>query len=122
VDDDAAHREALTKTLTRAGFEAAGAADGQEAIRHLKVASWDLVLTDLLMPRLGGLPLLREIRRNHPRIPVVIVTAYGEWRSYVEAMELGAVEYLNKPVKRDLLVATIRRPLDRTVDEQAIEG
>jgi two-component system response regulator FlrC len=111
VDDDAGYREAMIKTLARAGFETAGAADGLEAIRHLEVAAWDLVLTDLLMPRLGGLPLLREIRRAHPGIPVVIVTAYGEWRSYAEGMELGAVEYLNKPGKRDVLVTAIRRAL-----------
>ncbi len=111
VDDDAAHREALIKTLARAGLEAAGAADGEEATRHLEVATWNLVIADLLIPRLGGLSLLREIRRAHPGLPVIIVTAHGEWKSYAEAVELGAVEYLNKPVKREIQVATIRRAL-----------
>ncbi len=122
VDDDTAHRQALIKTLTRAGFHAAGAVDGEEAIRHLDVGTWHLVLTDLLMPRLGGLPLLREIRRAHPGLPVIIVTAYGEWKSYAEAMELGAVEYLNKPVKRDVLVTTIRRALGDPGQVEASHG
>jgi DNA-binding response OmpR family regulator len=106
VDDDPEHNLAMVKVLERAGYSVASAADGYEALSKLMSASFDLVITDLSMPCLSGLDLLRRIRTVDQQLGVLVVTAFGEWNSYVNAMDAGAVGYLSKPLRReDLLVA-----------------
>ncbi|HSD51405.1 MAG TPA: response regulator [Candidatus Methylomirabilis sp.] len=130
VDDNAEHGQALAKTLKRAGYRVSTAGDGEEALRILVDRPFDLVLTDLRMPRMNGLDLLRNMRALNPNVPVLIITAFGEWTSYIEAMDCGCVDYLSKPVRRDdILLATrkalarrgIQVPRDATPNTQEIE-
>ncbi len=113
ADDNKEHCEAFGKVLGRAGYQVAVAADGQEALEILRGRPFDLVFADLRMPRLSGLDLLRNIRSMGPEVPVVIVTAYGDWVTYADALESGAVAYLSKPVRRENLLLTARKVLGR---------
>lgn len=113
VDDNAEHGQALAKTLERAGYRVSTAGDGEEALRVLVERPFDLILTDLRMPRMNGLDLLRNIRALNPEVPVLIITAFGEWTSYIEAMDCGCVDYLSKPVRRDDILLATRKALAR---------
>jgi len=113
VDDDRGHSRALAKTFERAGYRVSTASDGQEALMILTERAYDLVITDLKMPRMNGLDLLRNIRALTPQAAVVILTAYGEWTTYMNAMDNGAVDYLNKPVRRDEILMVARKALAR---------
>lgn len=113
VDDNAEHGQALAKILERAGYRVSTAGDGEEALRILVERPFDLILTDLRMPRMNGLDLLRNIRALSPDVPVLIITAFGEWTSYIEAMDCGCVDYLSKPVRRDDVLLAARKALAR---------
>jgi len=113
VDDDQDHGRALAKIFERAGYRVGTAGDGQEALRILTERPFDLVITDLRMPRMNGLDLLRSIRAMSPQVPVLIVTAFGEWTTYIEAMECGCVDYLSKPVRREDILMAARKSLAR---------
>ena len=103
VDDEENARIALTKILTREGYEVASAGNGYEALNYLRGREVELIITDINMPEMDGLVFLRELSRSHPASNVIMITAYGEVESYIEAMNLGAFEYINKPVKVDEL-------------------
>jgi len=111
VDDEEPQRVMLSKILTRAGFDVTTAADGREALTRLGAGSFDLLLTDQRMPALDGLELLQEARRLHPDLPVVLMTAYGSVSRAVEAMKLGAADYLSKPFERDELLVVLEKSL-----------
>jgi DNA-binding response OmpR family regulator len=113
VEDDREHAQALVKILGDAGYQVTTAADGHAALVILMEQAFDLVITDLKMPRKSGLDLLREIRAMNPDIPAVVITAYGEWTTYLQAMNIGAVDYLTKPVRRHDILLTIRKALAR---------
>ena len=112
VDDEENTRIGLVKLLTQEGYEAKAVADGFEALEHLKNGSIDLVLTDINMPGMNGLVFLRELNQTFPGMRVVMITAYGGVGSYLEAMNLGALEYLHKPVKLKDLRAVLSKVLD----------
>ncbi len=113
VDDNAEHGQALAKIFERAGYRVSTAGDGEEALKVLVERPFDLILTDLRMPRMNGLDLLRNIRALNPDVPVLIITAFGEWTSYIEAMDCGCVDYLSKPVRRDDVLLAARKALAR---------
>jgi len=113
VEDDREHAQALVKILGDAGYQVTTAADGHVALVILMEQAFDLVITDLKMPRKSGLDLLREIRAMNPDIPAVVITAYGEWTTYLQAMNIGAVDYLTKPVRRHDILLTIQKGLAR---------
>jgi two-component system response regulator HydG len=113
VDDNREHCQALAKIFDRAGYRVSTAYDGQEALALFMERPCDLVLTDLRMPRMNGLDLLRSIRVMSPHIAVIIVTAFGEWTTYMEAMDCGCVDYLNKPARREDVLLTARKALAR---------
>ena len=111
VDDEENSRTGLSKILTRSGYEVLTAGDGKEALEKVRQTTCHLVITDMKMPRMDGIALLREVKKVHPHIGVIMVTAYGEVDSYLEAMNLGAFEYLNKPLKVDELKRVISKVL-----------
>ena len=103
VDDEPSMRTALSETVRRMGHEVKTALDGIDAIEQIeRVKPW-LVLTDLKMPRLGGLDLVKEIKQKSPATLVVLMTAYGTVETAVEAMKCGANDYILKPFSTDLL-------------------
>ncbi len=113
VDDDHEHTVALMRVFERAGYTVSGAGNGQEALALLAEHPIDLVISDLRMPRMNGLDLLRNIRAASPQIAVIILTAFGEWSTYMEAMNCGCVDYVNKPVRRDDILLAARKALAR---------
>ncbi len=107
VDDDPSMRIALMETIKRLGYAVQGAVDGTEALERItKFRPW-LVLTDLRMPRLTGLELIKEMKARAPQTAIVLMTAYGTVETAVEAMKLGASEYLLKPFSMDVLERAI---------------
>jgi len=113
VEDDDDMRESLGRILGRAGYQVQLARDGGEAITVLQAQPFHLVLTDLVMPRMGGLELLREIRRLGQSLPVVFLTAFGSRAAFTKAMDLGAVDFVTKPFQASSLLAVIREVFDR---------
>jgi DNA-binding NtrC family response regulator len=111
VDDEENARVALSKILTHEGYDVSSAGNGLEALNFLQHRDVELIITDINMPEMNGLTFLRELGRRHPRSNVIMITAYGEVESYLEAMDLGAFEYINKPVKYDDLRKVINKIL-----------
>ncbi|MDD2500679.1 MAG: response regulator [Geobacter sp.] len=103
VDDEENTRLALTRLLSREGYEVHTAANGQEALSCLRNSPAELIITDLNMPEMNGLTFLRELNREYPTSNVIMITAFGEVESYLEALNLGAFEYLNKPLRLEEL-------------------
>jgi two-component system, NtrC family, response regulator AtoC len=97
VDDEQSLRKVLAATLQREGYEVTVCANGEEAIAALDRDGADVVVTDLVMPRMDGLTLLRKVVARHPDVPVIVVTAHGRIDSAVEAMKAGAFDFLAKP-------------------------
>ncbi len=113
VDDDPAIRDACFQVLTRAGYEIDLAATPKEALELIGRFEYDAVLLDLKMPGMHGLELLKQIKDANPQVEVVIVTAYGTVQNAVEAMKLGAGDFLQKPFGPEELRLTVRKALER---------
>jgi two-component system, NtrC family, response regulator AtoC len=118
VDDDAGFRRALSLILGDAGYEVSVAADGVEGLERARREGPDAVLTDVRMPRLGGLELVRQLREGGSTAPVLVMTAYGSMDLAVEALRLGASDYLAKPFGAPELLLAIRKAEAR----QALRG
>lgn len=97
VDDGRLVREATVRQLREAGFPADAADNGYQALEQAAAGHWDVVLSDLRMPGMDGLTLLRHLRAEHPEVDVIVMTAYGSVKTAVEAMQAGAADYLTKP-------------------------
>lgn len=109
VDDEENARIALSKILSREGYDVASVGNGHEALNYLRGREVELIITDINMPEMNGMAFLRELNRRHPASNVIMITAYGEVESYIEAMNLGAFEYINKPVKFEELNKIINK-------------
>lgn len=103
VDDEENARIALRAILQQEGYEVNSVANGYEALEFLRHHKVNVVISDLKMPEMNGLTFLRELNRRYPSTRVIMVTAYGGVESYLEAIQLGAFEYIHKPVKVDEL-------------------
>lgn len=97
VDDQRSPRRSLAMLLNQAGMDAGEADSGEQALVQLESEDFDVVVTDLRMDGMSGIDLLRAAKRLKPRLPVILITAYGSIESAVEAMRLGAYDYLTKP-------------------------
>jgi two-component system response regulator HydG len=113
ADDDPGLRESLERTLTREGYRVITASDGRAALERLQAGSIDLVLTDLKMPGLSGLDLLRAAKAMSPDIDVILLTAFGTVEEAVKAMKEGAYDFLSKPFRREQLLKLIDKALER---------
>ena len=111
VDDESEMRIALEKTLKRENYQLVCVEDGKQALDQFENHVFDLILTDVRMPKLSGLELLRAVKERSPKIPVVMMTAYGTIDNAVEAMKEGAFDYLIKGsgFSADVLVSTVKR-------------
>lgn len=109
VDDEENARIGLCKLLSQEGYFVEGVANGYEALDYLKKRKVQLVISDINMPEMNGLAFLRELHRDFPRTHVIMITAYGGVESYLEAMHLGAFEYIHKPVKLDELKSVMQK-------------
>lgn len=109
VDDEENTRIGLSKLLSQEGFEVESAANGNEALAYLGHRKVNLVISDINMPDMNGLAFLRELSRKFPSTNVIMITAYGGVESYLEAMNLGAYEYLHKPVRLEELRSVMNK-------------
>jgi DNA-binding NtrC family response regulator len=112
VDDEDSLRRVMQVQLQQSGYEVTTAASGGEAFERLTAAPVDLVLTDLKMPGMSGLELLKRIRAEYPEVIVILITAYGTVETAVEAMRSGAYDYITKPVNLDELKLVLSRALE----------
>ena len=113
VDDEQSMRDLLAIMLRQAGYEVSVADGGETAIERLKAESFDLVITDLRMRKVDGLTVLKAAKEHAPRTVVLVVTAYASTETAVEAMKLGAYDYITKPFKLDELKVTVANALER---------
>lgn len=113
VDDDKNALEGLIKILTRDGFSVSGAISGYEALNLLTKKNFDIVLTDMKMPGMGGLSLIHEVRKMGVPIAIVVITAYSSEKTAAEATKCGADYYLTKPVNIEELKSIVERLWER---------
>lgn len=111
VEDDEDMQENLRRILVGAGYKVHLARNGAEAMTLLESEPFHLVLTDLVMPGMGGLQLLTEVRRRKRNLPVVFLSAFGDRATIAKATEMGAVDFLTKPFRADYLLDLIQRVL-----------
>src|SRR3990172_13096497 len=112
VEDEESLRRVTQVQLEQAGYRVATAADGCETLKILEKGPQDLVIADLMMPRLSGLELLKRIRADYPETIVILVTAFATVENAVEAMKIGAYDYITKPVHPDALLLVVGRALE----------
>ena len=121
VDDERNNREALAKILGKAGHEVVGAASGEEALAALQDVGFDLVVTDLRMIGAGGIEVLKAAKQHSSEPEVILLTAYGTVESAVEAMKLGAYDYLTKPVDPERLIHLVAKALEHKALRQEVQ-
>jgi len=120
VEDKESEREALSRLLRMQKYDVVSTSNAKDAIEHLDQPV-DLVISDLKMGKTSGVDLLRYWKHRQPRTPFVMVTAHGEVESAVEAMKLGAEDYLRKPVNPDELLMLVRKCLEARRQDETIE-
>ena len=113
VDDEASQRELVSGYLKKQGYQVFAAAGGEQALEIFRREPMELILTDQRMPDLSGLDLLKAVRSINPEIQVIVMTAYGNVETAVEAMRDGAADYLTKPLNLDELRQKIQRIVER---------
>jgi two-component system, NtrC family, response regulator PilR len=113
VDDEKSLREVLSIMLKRAGYTVTEASDGDEAIGHVNKEIYDLVITDLRMPKADGMDVLKAVKSSSPDTVVLVITAFATSDSAVEAMKQGAYDYLTKPFQVDEVQLIIRNALEK---------
>ena len=111
VDDEATIRDLLSKTLALAEYDVDLAPDGRTAIERLRIIPYDLLITDLKMPGVDGLAVIREARRLKADIPVIIITGFSTEASAIEAVNLGVSGYLTKPFRVPRVLAAASKAL-----------
>jgi nitrogen regulation protein NR(I) len=109
VDDEANLRKVLAAMLRKEGYEVAIAENGEIAVAEFEKNGADVVITDMVMPKLGGLDLLRSVHSTRPDVPVIIITAHGTVDSAVEAIKLGAFDYITKPFEQAEIFSVVAK-------------
>lgn len=114
-------RDFVTETLVRAGYDVDPAADGKQGLASFRQGSYDLVMTDLKMPGVDGLEVVKEIRRLSPSTPVVVMTAYGTIQNAVSAMKQGAFDYVTKPLSPEEIEIVAEKAFGRKRLEEELQ-
>ncbi|KAF0221525.1 MAG: response regulator [Geobacteraceae bacterium] len=114
VDDEENARIGLSKLLSNEGFLVESVSNGFEALNYLRQQEVNLIVTDINMPEMNGITFLKELNKSFPKSNVIMITAYGGVESYIEAMNLGAFEYINKPVKIEELKSILKKIFKET--------
>ncbi len=122
VEDDLALRDALEDTLSLAGYGVAAATEGSEALEQMAEAAPRVVVSDIQMRPMDGMTFLREVKRLHPGVPVLLMTAYATIQQAVEAMQEGATDYLVKPFEAEVLVTKVAAymPPEPVADDEVV--
>jgi two-component system, OmpR family, copper resistance phosphate regulon response regulator CusR len=118
IEDEPRILDFVSRGLEAEGFSVLGARDGQEGLRAAQTVRCDLVILDLLLPRLDGLSVLKTLESQHPDLPVIIVSARADLATKLNGFGLGARDYLTKPFSFDELLARIRVQLRRPIEPE----
>jgi two-component system response regulator AtoC len=113
VDDEEPMRHMLTLILKREGYEVQAVGKGSEALKFAESETFDFILSDVVMPEMDGLTLLQSLKQKKVEAPVIMMSAYGNLDTAVEAMKRGAYDYVNKPFKPDEILLTLRKAEER---------
>lgn len=113
VEDEDDIRDVIACRLQSAGAHVATAGNGEEALEAVSQNRYDLVLTDLRMPKMGGLDLIVALRRAEPQTPIVVVTGYGNYETFIDVMNLGAKAYVPKPFSMNQIAEVVSAALSR---------
>jgi two-component system response regulator HydG len=113
IDDDGAHAEAAAESLARSGYECSVATSGTEGLQRLENDGYDVVLTDLVMRDFSGNEIVRKVKASSPETEVIVMTGYPSYETALEAMDVGAYDYLNKPIDLNILRAKIKKALEK---------
>ncbi|HXI10570.1 MAG TPA: response regulator [Thermodesulfobacteriota bacterium] len=113
TDDDGDLRELLTEAVKNWGYDVSVAKDGEESLRKLRMERYDIVITDLMMPGMDGLTLLKKVKELDKEILVIIITGYATIETAVKAIETGAYDYIAKPFRLDELMIVIKNACER---------
>ncbi len=113
ADDEPSIRNVLTLVLTDQGYEVRAVADGEEALKELQQRQYDVVISDVRMPKVGGLDLLKATRDTHAELTFIVMSAYGSKDQALEAISLGAYDYLQKPFKPEEIVFVLKKAEER---------
>jgi two-component system NtrC family response regulator len=117
VDDETQARAICSDVVEDAGLNVRTASTTEEALAVLEETAVDIVITDLKVPQVGGLELLRHVRKHSPHVPVLVLTQYGTIETAIEATRLGAADYVMKPFHID----DLRAKLERVVNSLAVD-
>ena len=112
VDDNETLRFTLTELLEESGFDCKAVEDGSEALNELRKHSYGLVILDMRLPGMSGFEILKKIKEKDKTLPVIMLTAFGEIKTAVEAMKLGAQDFITKPFDNDAMIMSIRKTLE----------
>jgi two-component system response regulator PilR (NtrC family) len=112
IDDEPIIHDVLNQLLTSEGYDVELSLSGEEALRKVEAQAFDLTLLDLLLPGMDGIAVLRGIRKIQPQAEIIIITAYASVESAIEAMKIGAFDYVQKPFKHEELLLIIARALE----------
>jgi putative nucleotidyltransferase with HDIG domain len=121
VDDEPTVSDILARRLAKEGYVCIKANNGKEALQYFYKDAFSLVISDMKMPEMNGLELLRKLKAVSPKITVIMITAFPEIDMAVEAMRLGAYDFLTKPVTLDLVVLSVRKALEKKRLEEEVE-
>ena len=113
VDDEESIRYMLKMALEEAGYEVELASDGITALAKLTESVFDCVISDVRMPEMSGLELLKAIQEIRPDLTVIVMSAFGSLDTAIEAMKLGAYDYVSKPFKQDEILLTLKKAEER---------
>ena len=123
IDDEQIVLDSVSRILTEDAYEVDTSLSGIQGLKKALEGDYDVVLTDIRMPDIGGMRVLRDVKRAKPALPVVIITGYATVRSAVQAMRLGAADYLEKPFTPEQLLKAVNAALEAATlepEEQAI--
>jgi putative two-component system response regulator len=122
VDDEEMICSIMARRLSREGYVCATAKNGREALNQFYKGAFSLIISDIRMPEMDGLELLKKVKAVNPKTMMVMVTAYAELEMAVEAMRLGAYDFLTKPVNLELVVLSVKNALEKKRLEEELEA
>jgi len=118
IDDEQIVLDSVRKILADENYEVDATLSGREGIERAMKTNYDIVLTDIRMPDIGGMRVLRDVKRAKPALPVIMITGYASIQSSVQAMKMGATDYIEKPFTPDQLIKAITAALDTAAAQE----
>src|SRR4030043_768636 len=122
LDDEEMICRMLSRRLIKEGYSCVTAHSGREALTHFYKNAFSLIISDIKMPEMNGIELLKKVKAMHPKMIVIIVTAYPEIDMAIEAMRVGAYDFIIKPADLDLVVLSVEKALEKKRLEEELEA